>query len=50
MSAVLVFFIEAVILCVLFTAGILSKMKKPLKTMIYSYPPKIVDRDRKSVV
>ena len=40
----MIFVIESVVLCVLFTALILSKMRKPLVTMIYSYPPAIVDR------
>lgn len=31
-------------LCVLFTVLILSKMNKPLITMIYSSPPAVVDR------
>lgn len=40
----LTFAIESVVLCVLFTAAILSQMKKPLGTILYSYPPQIVDR------
>ena len=36
--------IESVALCVLFTAMILSQMRNPLETYIYSYPPQIVDR------
>lgn len=38
------FVIESLVLCVLFTAAILSQMKKPLGTILYSYPPAIVDR------
>ena len=38
------FLIESVVLCAIFTALILSRMKQPLSTMIYSYPPAIVDR------
>lgn len=40
----LIFVIESIALCVLFTAAILSQMKKPLSTILYSYPPRIVDR------
>lgn len=40
----LTFVIESIVLCVLFTAAILSQMNKPLETILYSYPPKIVDR------
>ena len=40
----LIFVLEAVVLCVLFTAAILSQMGKPLGTILYSYPPQIVDR------
>lgn len=40
----LIFVIESIALCVLFTAVILSKIKKPLSTIPYSYPPRIVDR------
>lgn len=39
-----IFLIESVVLCALFTVLILSKMNKPLSSMIYSYPPAIVDR------
>ena len=39
----MIFLIESIVLCVLFTLAILSKMNKPLITMIYSYPPAIVD-------
>lgn len=38
------FLIESILLCVIFTIMILSRMKKPLITIIYSYPPAIVDR------
>lgn len=40
----MIFIIESVILCVLFTAAILSRMNKPLSTILYSYPPQIVER------
>lgn len=40
----LIFVLEAVVLCVFFTAAILSQMGKPLGTILYSYPPQIVDR------
>lgn len=40
----LVFIIESMILCILFTAAILPQMRKPLGTILYSYPPRIVDR------
>ena len=40
----MVFIIESIVLCVLFTILILSRMKKPLGAIIYSYPPAIVDR------
>ena len=40
----LVFMIESIVLCILFTVAILSQMKKPLSAILYSYPPKIVDR------
>ena len=40
----MIFIIESIVLCVLFTVLILSKMNKPLEVMIYSYPPAIVDR------
>ena len=38
------FLIEALVLCVLFTILILSMMKKPLETQIYSYPTNIINR------
>lgn len=40
----MVFIIESVVLCVIFTILILSQMKKPLGTILHSYPPAIVDR------
>lgn len=40
----LIFVMESVILCVLFTLAILAQMRKPLGTILYSYPPRIVDR------
>lgn len=40
----LTFIIESIVLCIIFTVLILSQMRKPLITMIYSYPPAIVDR------
>lgn len=39
----MIFAVEAILMCVLFTVGILSQMKNPLKE-IYSYPPNIVKR------
>lgn len=39
-----IFLIESIVLCVLFTIMIVSRMRKPLITIIYSYPPAIVDR------
>ena len=40
----MIFITESIVLCVLFTVLVLSKMNKPLEGMIYSYPPAIVDR------
>lgn len=40
----LTFVIESLILCVVFTLSILSQMVKPLGSILYSYPPQIVDR------
>lgn len=37
------FFVEAVVLCILFTIVIMTSMKNPLN-QIYSYPPNIVAR------
>lgn len=40
----IIFILEAVILCVLFTAAIMMTMKKPLEMQIYSYPTNIINR------
>ena len=40
----MIFLIEAIVLCVVFTVLIINRMKKPLGTILYSYPPEIVDR------
>lgn len=39
-----IFIMESVILCALFTAAVLAQMRNPLGTILYSYPPRIVDR------
>lgn len=44
----MIFITESILLCVLFTVLILSKMNKPLEGMIYSYPPAIVDRGNRA--
>jgi len=40
----MVFLVEALVLCILFTAMILVTIKKPLEVQIYSYPTNIINR------
>lgn len=44
MFGMIVFIVEATILCVLFTILVLLSMKNPIKKQIYSYPPNIINR------
>ncbi|MBE5876444.1 MAG: hypothetical protein E7290_06110 [Lachnospiraceae bacterium] len=40
----MIFLVEALVLCSIFTVLILLSMKKPLEAQIYSYPPNIIHR------
>lgn len=40
----IIFLIEALVLCILFTIMVLASMKTPLKNQIYSYPTNIINR------
>lgn len=40
----MIFLIEFIALCVIFTVLVMKRMKKPLTSILYSYPPAIVER------